>query len=174
MFIPAARSKQSGQSLIEVIVVLSVATIVITTLLITIVNSLRNAQFATLQTRSTKYAQDSLEKVREIRDRNGLTTFSYSGGTTTTFSQLWNIPMSTNCSNAKCRFKIDSTNLRLVQITQDSEREALGDGLLREVIFEDTATGSLYLKEKKITVKVVWSDTSGTHESNLQTILTKI
>ncbi len=169
-----ALKKSQGQSLIEVVVVLSVATIVITALLITIINSLRNAQFATMQTRATKYAQDGVEKTREIRNRNGLTTFRYGGGTTTTFSELWNVPMSSNCNSSKCRFKLDSTNLRMTQIGLDSERETLGDGLIREVIMEDSLSGSSYQNEKKITVKVSWSDSTGSHESNLQTILIKI
>ena len=148
-----SKVKEKGQSLIEIVVVLSVASVVITALMISVINSLKNAQFAQMQSRSTKYAQDGAEKVRAVRDRDGRVVFNYTGGSTAKFSDLWNLHMSGSCSPA-CRFKLDPDNLQLEQLTGSVDKEDMGDGITREIIFEDSQTGSSYQKEKKIIVKV--------------------
>lgn len=162
------KSKERGQSLIEVVVALSVAAIIITSLLIVVINSLRNAQFASNQVRSTKLASQAIEQIRSIRDRDGLTIFRTSSGTTSQFSDLWGIQMSQACSPNPCTFRV-TPNFTLEQTNQASETDSLGDGLSREVIISDTA--SSYQTEKTVTVKVRWTDSAGPHESHLQTVI---
>lgn len=61
---------ETGQSLMELTVVLAVAILVIGALTFATIASLRNAQFATNQAQATKLAQEGIEKVRIGRNRN--------------------------------------------------------------------------------------------------------
>lgn len=169
--------KESGQSLIEVVIATMVAVVVLGALIITILTSLKNAQFAQNQSKATKYAQDALDKIKTIRDRNGSVTFIYASGSpaqsTTKFSDLWNISgglSSVGVCNTKCYLSLVSPLGLTGNYTTATAKEDLGDGLTRQIIFEDTST--TYQSEKMITVKVSWQDSAGAHESNLQTILT--
>lgn len=67
---------QKGQSLIEVIVALAVAVIVILALVRVTVTSIRNANFAKNRASATKYAQETIEKVRGYRDQADWSTFT--------------------------------------------------------------------------------------------------
>ena len=168
--------KQLGQSLVEVLIALVVVTILSSALIVAIITGLKNSQFAQKQTQATKYAQDAMDRIRPIRDRDGNVTFK---GTTATFSALWNMNMSypTNC-NGPCYFKLVDTGGE-ISLTDSgvssSYWESLGESLSRQIIFEDISTGTppLYQSEKDLTVRVKWTDTSGDHESYLQTTLTK-
>lgn len=162
------KDSQKGQSLIEVVVALSVATIIVTSLLIVVINSLRNAQFAQTQVRATKLASGAIEQIRTIRDRDGVTIFRTTGGLTAKFSDLWSINMANTCNPNPCSFRV-TPNFTLEQTNQASEVEDLGDGLSREVIISDVSAS--YQTEKTVTVKVRWTDASGTHESHLQTVI---
>lgn len=57
----------SGQSLLEVVVGIAIATIVLAALLSAITFSLANAQYARNKALATKYAQESVEWLREKR-----------------------------------------------------------------------------------------------------------
>ncbi len=166
-----------------------------------VITSLKNAQLSQTQSRATKYAQEGLEKLRTIRDRNGSIsgmtlatqidgTSGCSSGTPTKFSDLYCNNFSTICPSAPagsgytgnvCYFKIDASNLSLTYAPGPSNQsEDLLDGtnktgLSREVvIFDDNSVDSnAFRKEKKVIVKVKWTDSTGVHESNLQTILIK-
>lgn len=60
-----------GQTLVEVVVAVAIATVVITALALASTNSIRNAQFSKNQSQATKFAQESLEHLRAYRDRYG-------------------------------------------------------------------------------------------------------
>ena len=64
------QSSEAGQSLIELIVVTAVAVIVVGALTFATIASLRNAAFAKNQSQATKLAQDGLERMRSLRDRD--------------------------------------------------------------------------------------------------------
>lgn len=68
----AAREKKSrhGQSLIEVLLSLSIAAIVLGAMTIAVISSLRNAQFAKNQNLATQLASQGMEIIKEIRDRD--------------------------------------------------------------------------------------------------------
>lgn len=162
---------QFGQSLMEVIVVITVASLVVGALVFATISSLRNAQFSKNQIQSTKLAQAGLEAVRSIRDRDGTVIFTYGGGTTTKFTDLWNIPGGMNSSCDPCYFKLDLNNSTLTGVTSTSF-EALPGNLERQVqIWDKTSTAST---EKTISIIVRWSDFSGLHQSQLTSILRKI
>jgi len=164
-------SNESGQTLLELIIVITVAAMVVGALTFATISSLRNAQFSKNQTQSTKLAQAGLETIRSIRNKDGAVVFAYSGGTTTKFSDLWNIPggMSSSCN--PCYFKLDPSNLSLNGVTS-ATFEPLSDNLERQVqIWDKVSTASV---EKMISVIVRWSDFSGWHQSQLTSILRKI
>lgn len=171
-----SQTKEVGQSLIEVLVVLAVATVVMVALVIVIVVGLKNAQFAQSQAQATKYAQEAIEQVKAIRDRNGRVNFVPEK---TEFRDLWEIYMAgeSSCADALgspagCYFTLGAGPS--LDVTTYGSSQNIGEGFLRQIVFEDK--GSLlppnYKTEKWVTVKVIWKDSSGSHESNLQTIFT--
>lgn len=166
-------SNNRGQTMLEMVVVIAVALLVVSSITFATIASLRNAQFAKNQVQATKFAQEGIEKTRSIRDRNGEVVFRYSeGGTvayTSKFSDLWTINMGSNCNSGPCFFKLDSANNRLSQVDRVGY-EQLG-GFKRQVQFSDIANP---LAEKQVTVEVVWTDFAGDHQSQLTTILRKV
>lgn len=62
---------RSGQSLIEVTFATAVISLVLVALLSAVIQSLRNARVSLEQTRSTQYAQEVVEWLRGVRDREG-------------------------------------------------------------------------------------------------------
>lgn len=169
--------KQSGQSLIEVLIALTLAGLVVVALVILVLSGLKNAQFAQNQAKATKYAQEVLEQIKTTRDRDEVISFSELVAPNNKFSDLFGVNMSALCTNpaGSCFFQITNTSPYLRQVFYPSLDQDLGDGLSRQIIFTDKNTGTppSYQIEKTITVKVKWTDSSGDHESNLQTILTK-
>jgi len=67
--------KYKGQSLIEVLIALSFATIVIVALVNVVINSIRNAQFSRNNDTATRLAQEGVEWLRVERDKNTWTDF---------------------------------------------------------------------------------------------------
>ncbi|KKQ78266.1 MAG: hypothetical protein US99_C0027G0005 [Candidatus Daviesbacteria bacterium GW2011_GWF2_38_6] len=89
-----------GQTLIEVIVVAMVGILVVTALTFAVIFSLRNASFAKNQSQATKLAQEGIERVRGLRDRNGAVDYIRADGSHTgNFNDLWVISFScpANC-----------------------------------------------------------------------------
>lgn len=70
---------QKGQTLIEVLVSLSILVIIISTIAVLITSSLDNTQSGKSQNMATKYAQEGIEVVRGIRDTNYAQFATYSG-----------------------------------------------------------------------------------------------
>jgi Tfp pilus assembly protein PilV len=63
------KKKKTGQSLIEVLLGLTIAGLILGGITIAVISSLRNAQFAKNQNLASQFASQGLEIVREIRDR---------------------------------------------------------------------------------------------------------
>ena len=95
-----------GQSLIELITVITVAIIVIGAITFATIGSLRNAQFAKNQSQATKLAQEGLEKVKAGRNRDSAIV-NYVQGTTINWSssQLWDSRIESRCQNP-CYFNL--------------------------------------------------------------------
>lgn len=68
-----------GQSLMEVLIALSIIAFVASAVGGVIVSSLNNAQFGKNKTLATKYAQEGLEAIRELRNKNYTVFKAYSG-----------------------------------------------------------------------------------------------
>lgn len=156
-----------GQTLVELIVVVAAGAVIIVALTFAVIFSLRNAQFAKNQSQATKLAQEGIELVRSVRNRDGSVIFTYSSGTTVRFSDLWNVQMSLSC--AICYFRLNTTNNSLNQVTA-ADFEDLGNNLKRQVQIKDDSN---FAKEKTITVIVGWSDFSQDHYSQLSTVFSK-
>ncbi len=152
-------NNEKGQTLMELIVVSSVSIIIIGALVFATISSLRNAQFAKNQAQATKLAQDGIEKVRSLRDRNGSYNVSQ-------FNDLWAISFS--CSTSpNCYFKFSSSG-GLVD-GSSSTFEDIPPNFTRQVIIEDSGANA-----KQVTVVVSWTDFAGVHASRLTTILRKL
>lgn len=169
---------EKGQSLIEVLVVGIVSAIMILALIMIILNSLKNAQFAQNQTQATKLAQDTIDKIRILRDKNS--SLAISG--TYCFNAIW--PTVTTdplyCgTNKYCYFKSPSdTSIDFVGTdfyppgTPTLVTEDLPGGFSRQIRVSqtDTTYPNTFVN---LIVTINWSDSSGAHSSQLETIITK-
>lgn len=158
-----------GQSLLELIIVMAVAVIVIGALTVVTISSLRNANLSKNQLQATKYAQEGIEKIRSIRDRDGIVTTNF-GTLTDKFSQLWGIQLYQVCTPQPCNFLLGSISNTLTQ--NNTAFESLAGGFERRIKITDE--NSSYQNQKTVTVLVSWIDFSGSHESHLTTILRRI
>lgn len=159
-----------GQSLMELMIVIAVGLIVFAALTFATITSLRNAHFSRNQLQATKYAQEGVEKVRSIRDRDGSVVANF-GTPITKFSQLWGVKLYEACNPQPCQvnFLLDPINNIL---TYDNNTEDLGDSFQRRIIMTDNPTD--YSTKKTIIILVSWVDFAGSHQSKLATYLRKI
>lgn len=155
-----------GQSLIELVVVVAVAVIVVSALTFAAIASLRNASFAKSQAQATKLAQEGLEKVRTLRNRDGPVDYIRADLThTSKFSDLWSIIFT--CPT-NCYFFLNDAGVLMGGIA--TSFESIESNFKRLFQIEEDGFSS---SRKKITVIVKWTDFSGEHESKLTTVLRK-
>lgn len=157
---------EKGQSLIEVLVAATVGILVVTALTFATIYSIRNANFAKNSAQVTKLAQEGIEKVRTLRDRDDVVNYSGSPGAAK-FSELW--PITFSCSpgvnNCYFYFNAGGTLAGGSAITF----ETIPPNFKRQFQIEDAGTD-----QKKVTSLVKWTDFAGDHESKLTTILGKL
>ncbi len=137
---------KNGQSLIETIIALGIAVFIIVALTQSVIMSVKNTQFAKNQTLATRYGQEAIEKIRNVRDLLGWPTFynNYNGTT-----KCINSGEYTNWSDSvPCEINI-------------------GDIFIRQATFEGDTD------QLTITVTTSWTDTTGDHNSEQVTILTR-
>lgn len=162
---------EKGQTLLELLAVISVMVIVVTALVFATISSLRNSQFAQNQNQATKLSQEGLEKLRSLRDRNlpGSVDYTKADSThTSSFSDLW--PITFTCPTS-CYFFLNSGNTTLTGGTA-TNFETVSTIFKRQFQIEDVP--GLGATQKKVTSTVQWTDYSGTHQSVLTTILRKL
>ena len=192
----AASSKtgEAGQTLLELIIVVSVSVIIIGALVFATISSLRNAQFSKNQSQATKLAQAGIEQVRIGRDRNqcvnilGTSVNSWNGNSSNQScpgaGSVWGYQITGiagNCENttvpSKCYFRVDSTgSLSVNGFSRASFPDDVAEGIpavspvfRRVIVLSDDAT--TYGSQKTVTAIVKWVDFSGSHQSQLTTIL---
>jgi Tfp pilus assembly protein PilV len=160
---------QQGQSLIEVVIALSIAIVVAVAFTNVTITSVRNAQFAKNQNLATKYAQQTIEYIRAIRDQDRIVGYPNSGDT---WSALWNTTIGTT---GQC-FNLQKATIQLARATSCASDDTIADKdgtntiFLREIKISDDGT----IREKKnIDVTVYWTDSKGTHNAVVSTYLTK-
>ena len=172
-----------GQTLIEVIVVITVGLLVVSALTFATLFSLRNAKFSQNQNQATKLAQEGIERVRAERDRNsqilGLAPFlpTSSWGS----QNLWDYHISGSgaCGNVLFKFIGGNIGGGITYLScdpnyfeQHPETDTGTNPFQRGIIITDD--WSTYTSQKKATVIVKWRDSTGSHESKLTTILRKL
>lgn len=181
---------QRGQSLIEVIVAATVGILVVTALTFATIFSLRNAGFAKNSAQAIKLAQEGIERVRTGRDRGDPISGFFIGSYIIDSWQdpnLWNYSISSSCGSNNCYFKFNGSNFQYFGTGNDipsNAEDPLGDGKFkRAVILSDDSSPvalpdgtitSSYKVQKTATVLVRWTDATGSHDSNLSTILRKL
>lgn len=160
------RHNQKGQSLVEVIVAATVGILVVSALTFATIFSLRNANFSKNSSRATKLAQEGIEKVRTLRDRDG--ALNYSGNPPASndskFSELW--PINFSCPG-NCYFYFNASGV--FSSGTSVNLEPILPSFQRQILLEDVNSD-----QKKVTVIVRWTDSTGPHESKLTTILRKL
>lgn len=168
------KTKQIGQSLVELVVVIAVIVVVVGALTFATIASIRNANFAKNQAQATKLAQEGLERVRSGRDRNNPISGNFTLASVVVDSwqdsDLWSNSISLNCTPV-CYFRLKASPAppgEIEYIVSKSLAETIGS-FKRSIILSDPN----YTVEKEVTVVVSWSDFSGSHESKLKTILRK-
>lgn len=166
---------EKGQSLMEVVVALTVGILVVTALTFATLFSVRNAGFSKASIQATKLAQEGLERVRSGRDKNADITggFQPYGNPVTEWNDdnLWSqISGSSDCI-PNCYFNISSSGELQYIGTTPLSAQVVGQ-FKRVIILSDDLT--TYSTRKKVTAVVRWTDASGPHESKLTTILGKL
>lgn len=173
------RLNNQGQTLVEVIVVITVGILVTVALVFATISSLRNSEFAKNQAQATKLAQEGIEKVRSTRDRGDPIGGNFSINSVTIDSwqdpDLWTQQISPNCQ-PNCYFKFSGAGFQFITAASDIgswAEDPLGDGKFKRVVVLSDDPGS-YPDRKEVSVIVGWNDFSGDHQSRLTTIFRKL
>lgn len=179
------RSGTSGQSLMELVIGIGLVTVVAGAIAIVSINGLQNTQFAKNQVQATKLAQESLEKVRTIKNFNyGVCTRSQVelGGACSIWTNIWSMQFGEETTCQGCSFALFDNGVNTCTVNTgtgtttttpfclkySAARADLGNGFTGQVFIEDEATS-----QKRITSRVFWTDSSGEHSSDLVTILSR-
>lgn len=167
-------NNEHGQSLIEVLVVGVVSAMMVVALIAIILSSLKNAQFAQNQTQATKLAQDTIDKIRILRDNNAYNTLGSS-----CFIELFNVGSGAPfvCGTNKfCYYKLSGSSSMtfsgadIYPPTNSSLGvDYLTGGFSRQIRVSQDVSGAYV----RLIVTISWQDSSGSHSSNLETIITK-
>ncbi len=167
-------ASSKGQSLLEVIVVVAVGVVVVSSLVFATIASLRNAQFAQNQNKATKLAQEGIEGVRSARNRSGVIKGLFTADVTWEDARFWQPTSIVGTCASPCYFRlVNSYELNWLSAGSSDSKlpvnaEVLDTQFKRAVILADD--GNL-ANSKKVTVVVTWTDFAGDHESRLSTIL---
>lgn len=134
-----------GQTLIEALAALAVAVAVVSAITIAAINSLNNVQFSKNQNLATSYAQQGMEIVRQIRNRDWNAFYNLKYIYYCLPKDATSLTQGVPGSSPVCDVNIDNIFKRQVLINHNS----------------DCAVAS------KVNVSVFWSDNKCTSGSNL-------
>ena len=177
---------ESGQTLVELIVVIAVGIIIAVSLTFAAVSTIRNNQFAKSSIQATKLAQEALEQVKIGRDRNACilpintlgSVNSWNGNSTDGrcpgSGKIWDYQLNSDCPPTCFNswfFTVDSDGVINVKGNGSGIPPTIQpvNGFTTAIMLTDTT--SSVGNEKTATAIVKWSDFSGTHQSTLKTIL---
>lgn len=172
-----------GQSLLELVVGVSMIAAVITALAITTTYSLRNTQFSKNQSLATKFAQENMEKVRTIKSANyGICVQNVTP--CKTWEEIWTEPLLfgtvSSCTALGCKYVIINNCTVTGSIVKPfclSYSPTLANldasNLFTGQILIEDETGAART-QKRVTSRVFWTDTTGQHSSDLVTVFSKL
>ncbi len=176
--------KQKGQTLIELIISVALILIIITGVTMLTVKGLQNSQFSRNQVQATKLAQEGIEKMRTIRD-NSFTICGWAlSANTVAPNGLWSAVCPSGCryilqsSAGTCNSTATSTLwANYTASTTTVESIVVGGVTFQRYVVVTNGTdlaGSANVNVKNVDVIVSWTDSSGSHDSKVSTVLSKI
>lgn len=177
-----------GQTLLELVVGMSLIAVVIGALAITTTYSLRNTQFSKNQAQATQFAQENLEKVRTIKSANYGICLNGQDPLVNCFAweDIWikndfgNLPACDDLPAPTCTFELrdngctvvtgDTRPLCLVYKATPSSFSGVSGNFTYQIYIENEVPN----EQKRVTSKVFWTDTTGQHSSDLVTVFSKL
>ncbi len=193
---------QKGQSLLEIVTLTGVILAVVTGLTITVINGLKNSQFSQNQTQATKLAQEGLEEVRTIRDRNWMVCIQGGAQTVLAWKDIFannytfgnrNPAAANPCRTgpasqaSSCIYRLNPTATCASLVggaPANTTYTLMSSQLLSNLDIPETFPGTPFKRtifveddvsnpttQKKVTSRVSWTDFSGTHQSEIVTVL---
>lgn len=170
---------QLGQALLEVTIASGLAVIIISAISVTTIIGLRNSQYAQNQIQATKFAQEGIEQIKYIQNRNCPVTdqnayqcvFSPDPTNPTIDNCMWEPAASTpfvfsgnftpTITDSVCR-AVASAQPEILSAKNFKRTITLS----RDICDASTSTCKI-----KVNSQVSWTDYSGPHQSSLTTIL---
>jgi Tfp pilus assembly protein PilV len=155
---------EQGQSLVEVIVALSIAIVVVVAFSNVTLSAIRDSQFAKNQNSATRIAQKTLELVRAVRDQDNDVDNS------TPWNDLWGNSI---LAGGKC-YSLNESTVTLSPVASCADTADVDlDGVFKRKIML-TSSGSCsggVCPAISVYVKVTWTDGRGTHVAEANTTL---
>ena len=162
-------NSQTGQALLEITIASGLAVLVISAITVTTIVGLRNSQFAQHQVQATKFAQEGLELVRTIKNRN--CPINASNGVayywTDNLSLIWGNQGDITIQNDIYMPALSPTCH--LQSTTVPNTETLNTRFKR--VIQLSPLVPVDNTKIKVTSIVTWTDYSGSHQSELVTVL---
>lgn len=163
----------AGQSLMELVVGISLITVVVGAVAVITTYGLRNSQFSKNQAQATKLAQQNLELVRTIKSSNyGVCTLDQPPTACSSWEDIWppNAGVGSYTILKGCTVNQVPKDYCLQYKTPTAVWNLDTPGFTGEIIIADEAT----VNQKRVTSRVYWTDTTGVHSSDLVTVLSQI
>lgn len=177
-----------GQSLLELVVGISLIAAVLTALVVTTTYSLRNTQFSKNQSLATKFAQENLEKVRTIKIANYGVCLNGQDplvNCSTWEEDIWvkndfgNLPTCDDLPSPTCTFEFRNAGCTVGGETKDpcliyKTTPSVFPGSPTVFTYQIYIENEVPNQQKRITSKVFWTDSTGQHSSDLVTVFSKL
>lgn len=144
--------RQGGQTLIEILFAFSVLVIAMSAIVLSVVTSLSNAQYAKNQGLANSYAQEGMAVVRQIRDSSWSKLSGYTTNTAYCLGPSSTDPVPLTLPNINCRAQSS------VPAGGIFSREIKFEHESSECCPDNTQTCANNVRGSKATVKVSWSD----------------
>lgn len=164
-----------GESILELTIILGLVLIVVSAVAFATINGLKTSQFSKSQLQATKLAQEMIEGVRTVRDRD----YTVCGpANIKIWSDLWNSPV---CSGSSpCKFTLQTSGTCAATGTSDPfwlepvseavEVTTNGVSFKKLLLIEDYDSS----RQKKVSAQVSWQDASGEHKTEIVTIIADV
>lgn len=167
----------------ELVVGVSLISMVVGAIALVTTYSLRNTQFSKNQAQATKLAQESMERVRTIKSSNwGVCTENEELSNCSSWENIWSKDFGGGSGSGyivQNGCTVSGSQKPFCLKFNPGKRADLGNGFSGEVRIanEPKITGQpadADSGQKRVTVKVYWTDTTGEHVSDLVTVFSKI
>ena len=171
----------------ELVVGISLITVVIGAIAVITTYSSRNSQFSKNQAQATRLAQENIEKVRTIKTSNyGL---CFRDGSCSSWEEVWTsgpnyLKFNSECGTSACKFSLLQSGcalsgsappkICLQQLLSTAEPVSIPGaiGFTYEILISNEP--GVGPTQKRVTSRVYWTDTTGQHSSDLVTVFSKI